>query len=55
MQSGWRERAGSSKLLDVNKNFERVDPPDVELRGWDVRQRSVGGQDSEKSDTRSSG
>jgi hypothetical protein len=25
MQSGWRERAGSSKLIDVNKNYERAD------------------------------
>jgi hypothetical protein len=29
--------------MDVNKNVERVDPPDVELRGGDVRQRIVGG------------
>jgi hypothetical protein len=25
MQSGWRERAGSSKLIDVNKNYETAD------------------------------
>ena len=25
MQSGERERAGSSKLVDVNKNYEKAD------------------------------
>jgi hypothetical protein len=29
--------------MDVNKSVESVDPPDVELRGGDLRQRTVGG------------